>query len=382
MTTLLVVLICLGEAGSTLQAEEIRKELSPNGRIYRVSLISEEVDSLLFYLPTEDSNSFPFKLQVTAPIGASIEVLGATESIDSGHEWVIPLQTRKEIRAVGKTCVPLRPPEEEEEGTRAPGAGVFDTSVCTNFDPADLYELAQSLTAHYGTTHTSLDACSYLVFIAGGVENVTPNPTLQIPHKFASRKSFSLPITLESRILENNRQPIRDRSQTIRSRDHKEAAFRFERYGIMNKDACSNPNTQYYLLVRVNLSAVDRRKQKRLSVTARVRYQDYTGLSIASIKPVSDGRFAPDPLILMHHLGHLCGHRIHVVEWENKIPVRRTLIPVEDMIQWRDFVLVRSPIAAYLTGGLATFELTDTNRGYSACFTLERIRQRANGYPE
>jgi hypothetical protein len=107
--------------------------------------------------------------------------------------------------------------------------------------------------------------------------------------------------------------------------------------------------------------------------------QHYGG-SEATIKPVSDGMYAPEPLLLMNYLG-LCGQRINIVKWKRGKPVSRTAAKVFDLIQYRDFVLTRTPIGPYLTGGEASIELFDRNSGYGACFELERKRQRVNGYP-
>jgi hypothetical protein len=90
--------------------------------------------------------------------------------------------------------------------------------------------------------------------------------------------------------------------------------------------------------------------------------------------------YAPEPLLLMNYLG-LCGQRINIVKWKRGKPVSRTAAKVFDLIQYRDFVLTRTPIGPYLTGGEASIELFDRNSGYGACFELERKRRRVNGYP-
>jgi hypothetical protein len=47
--------------------------------------------------------------------------------------------------------------------------------------------------------------------------------------------------------------------------------------------------------------------------------QHYGG-SEATIKPVSDGMYAPEPLLLMNYLG-FCGQRINIVKWKRGKPV-------------------------------------------------------------
>ena len=56
-------------------------------------------------------------------------------------------------------------------------------------------------------------------------------------------------------------------------------------------------------------------------------------------------------------------------------------LPVEDYAYYKGMILTRILVGSVLTGGKATFELTNGYSVYSVCFKLVRSRQKVGGYP-
>ncbi|MCB0333621.1 MAG: hypothetical protein KDD55_08995, partial [Bdellovibrionales bacterium] len=104
----------------------------------------------------------------------------------------------------------------------------------------------------------------------------------------------------------------------------------------------------------------------------------------ASIKPESEGRYAPRPIILMNYLDGVCGHRIDTVKWKSKNKVQwRKELEIYSLLAYQDMVLSLALVDSVLPdSGKATFELYDGTSAYSVCFELKQKRQTANGYPK
>lgn len=153
--------------------------------------------------------------------------------------------------------------------------------------------------------------------------------------------------------------------------------------GMLRKNACAAPNKSRYLVrLAVNLTDIDPAAvQAGAEIRATFRERNYTGTKASTIKPVSEGRFAPHPLLLMSSVSAF-GERVLVTRWKNNRPRPSIELPVEDYVYYRGLVLTRSVVSSLLNGkGKATFEIMGGGRGYGVCFQMRRARQSRNGYP-
>jgi hypothetical protein len=145
--------------------------------------------------------------------------------------------------------------------------------------------------------------------------------------------------------------------------------------GMVRKDACKKKQSK---------------STYEIVFTARVRSSRPISVGIsesspvtkkaASVKPVSDGKFAPAPLLLMESLG-LCDQSLNKVTWQRGAPTV-TPLSIEDVISYRGLVLNRSNISSALGGGRGVFDLDDGRSAYGVCMAFTRTRQRVNGYPQ
>ncbi len=155
--------------------------------------------------------------------------------------------------------------------------------------------------------------------------------------------------------------------------------------GLLRKNACAGARRSRYLVrMKVDLSAVDPASvQGGIQVRGAFRERNYTGSKAASIKPRSDGMFAPAPLLLMSSVySYGSGERIVFSRWKNNKPKRAIPVRIENYVYYRGLALTRSVATSFLNGkGKATFEITNGERAYSVCFDMRRARQSRNGYP-
>ena len=144
---------------------------------------------------------------------------------------------------------------------------------------------------------------------------------------------------------------------------------------VVRKDACKKKQSKStYEVVFTGRVRSSRPLSVRLSESSPVSKK------AASLKPVSDGKFAPAPLLLMESLG-LCDQVLNKVTWQRGAPTV-TRLSIEDVISYRGLVLNRSDISSALGGGRGVFDLDDGRSAYGVCMTFTRTRQRVNGYPQ
>ncbi len=152
--------------------------------------------------------------------------------------------------------------------------------------------------------------------------------------------------------------------------------------GAFQKDSCRTGNTPWRLVVSFDLRKVDRNALKNgIAVKVAAREITYGGSRAASIKPVSDGKYAPRPLLLMARTGAF-NEAARVVRWSKGKPRVEKVYEKLDSAFYQGLSLVRTPVE--LPGGFATVELLDIkgfSRGYGVCLEMTRRRQYVNGYP-
>lgn len=153
--------------------------------------------------------------------------------------------------------------------------------------------------------------------------------------------------------------------------------------GFLEKDNCASIK-DYLVRVTVKLNKVAAADLAQgFTVKAAVQESVYNGGRAASLKPVSDGKFAPRPLLLMESLGG--GQWVNLVQWVGGSP--RIVVKVAastSIVYYRGYVLVRVVADKLLAGGRGekiNYELTNGNSIYNVCGRRARVRWRINGYP-
>jgi hypothetical protein len=150
--------------------------------------------------------------------------------------------------------------------------------------------------------------------------------------------------------------------------------------GVFRKDSCNSRVSKYFVRVTMNLSEVDAAKfPQGIVVRFRGLENIYEGSRAASIKPVSDGKFAPAPLLLMNSVSY--DENIQVMKWTKGKPKKVADVDVEDKVYYRGFVLSRSVASSILNGGYASVDNVSDYQAYGACLNMVKSRQRVNGYP-
>lgn len=151
----------------------------------------------------------------------------------------------------------------------------------------------------------------------------------------------------------------------------------------IHKDACrSDKEVKYLSRVVLNFAGV---AQERLAegVTVRIAMQEYhhAGSKVASIKPVAEGMYRGEPILLMGATQY-GGEYVNVIRRgkNGRIQSKRR-IPIVKYVYHRGHTLSLARLRGILRGGKATFELSNGAAIYGVCFELVRRRQVANGYP-
>jgi hypothetical protein len=150
----------------------------------------------------------------------------------------------------------------------------------------------------------------------------------------------------------------------------------------LQKDACSGDTKSVYVAeVTLDLMGVDPAMwNSGFPLTLAVKEFPYRGEKASSIKPSSDGMYRGEPIILMSSIQY--GSEYFVINrWKSGRLVNSRKLAVAKYAGWRGYSLALGRLKGLLTGGKATFELSNGGDIYGACFTLQRRRQTAHGYP-
>ncbi len=349
-----IVLCSLLVLPVSLLAEERQIKLGGGSASFKLSELrgGEEVT---VYGTSKGNSSNPIKIGLYGPAGLKLsasasKVEGSLRAAlkQSKKFFPIKLTSKKQAMAKANECVTFSQGDvlSEEEPEFDPNSIVSTSDpICELYSADDIAALAEALTQTYGGSWDAGRVCGYIVYVYRGGngegEIVPPTPS---PVKSAKASPGTV------------------------SGDY---------VGLFEKNACSSETDTYIFRVKIKLP-----QNLPSSGYLRIRVSEtkHYGGKEATIKPISDGKFAPQPLLLMNYLG-FCGQSIKITKWSGGKPVSSTDAKVFDLIHYRDLILTRTPIGNYLVGGEATVQLFDQNSGYGACFTLERKRQRVNGYP-
>jgi hypothetical protein len=335
------------------------------------------------------SSAYFLRLEGPEGVAASLDVIQgskevALRNLNSSKGWFSVAVARGRI-ARSISALPLATSNFTKNGA----------SLCSQLSESDISSLARDFTAAYGGVWDRARICAWL-----------QNELGNFPPSVGGSGEEEIPFGVDVGDIPRDG-PIPD--QPINGSDpfYGSGLIKYsESFGVIQKDACNPRINTYTLRVRVDTSGVDRASfPNGVPVRVQLFNKTYSGPKASSIKPESDGKFAPKPLILMSTLGF--NETINVVQWGGGTPSRITKIPVDsfDRVFWQGQVLARAPIDGILSASSrkqpkrraprgrarrlraapasneATFEISTPNQAYGVCFQLVRSRQKANGYP-
>ncbi len=155
-------------------------------------------------------------------------------------------------------------------------------------------------------------------------------------------------------------------------------------YGLMERDKCSS-SIRYAIAVKVNLRSIDwTQYPSGLKIGVILKAKAYSGNIRAALKPSSDGKFFPQPIMLMATTGYsfISGEYMRAVFFKRGRVSRTLKLNRGDYIYYRGTVFRREPVGKLMSGGRAVLEMVNNGNAtaYGVCVSLNRRRQEFNGY--
>lgn len=150
----------------------------------------------------------------------------------------------------------------------------------------------------------------------------------------------------------------------------------------LHKNACMADKTSRYIS-RITFS-LDQIPAQYFSdgfkLRVAVKEYRYGGSEVASIKPVSEGKYRGEPILLMGSI-QFGNEYVNLIRRAGQRVRSRQRLPVVKYVYHRGHSLSLARLRGVLNGGKATFELSNGGYIYGVCFSLVRRRQTANNYP-
>lgn len=354
--TIAFIVLSILAVSLSANSQDLPLRIALDGTRYSTQVEIPDAKQVFFYAVTRGNQSEPISVTLSAPRGSKITASmaglqqNALQQVVRGKGFVpISLRTMRQI-SQGRTCLEFAP---GESSTEIPPIDRPESNspLCDLFSEDEFSALTETLEAVYGGQWSRAQVCGYLVaYYFGGAEECDPNdPDCAI----LTAPAYSpLVIPVETTTL----------------------------YGLVHKNACASKSSKYLVRFKVDLSKVEASFPASVNVSLSASLKKFLGSKAATIKPKSDGRYAPEPILLMNYLGTMCGQSLSLAKWRGNQLRRVVPLRLGDLIFYKNWILTRSPIGRVLTGGKGTFELYTHHSGYGVCFDLVRRRQRANGY--
>jgi hypothetical protein len=336
--------------------------LSLDGRPTTVSVAAGATAKRTFYSVIKGNSSAMVRLVLTAPAGtkvkaSTIKITGTLAQALATKKEVTSLQVLTENQAGtfnATPCIDFSPGEGSAEPEASIPQPESSSPLCDLFPPDARAAIGEALTALYGGSWSDAQVCGYLVNnYFGGAEPCDPAD----------------PLCALLQSLEKS-QPQAARSASATGTTYQSFTVR------VSQDACAPKSTRYLVKFELSIPAHD----ESVTITARATSNIFPGTKAASIKPISDGKYAPQPILLMSFLGNLCGQRLEISKWSGQKRISKSAAEPRDLIPYNGRVLTRTPIGSLLTGGKGTFELFNGRTNYGVSFELRKRRQKVNGY--
>lgn len=366
----IISLLLIAISASAADTEFTRIKL--DGTRVQMQVSPELTRIVRFYTVTKGNQSSALAIQAQLPKEARLIVREAVltkpelkQLRDLRSFWQVPLRTEKQVEQDNQNCLDFAPGESSTETDDVPAIDRPSSNdpLCTLFSEEEMTAIGEALSAIYGGTWSRDQVCGYLVNnYFGGAEACDPEknpicPLLQGLNELAPHFQ-TMPLSL----IERSPASLKSFS------------------ALLQKNACAGSKTRYLIAIDIDLSRVSKIDSSSVQVSLQANEYFFSGEKAASIKPKSDGKFAPKPILLMSFLGSLCGQKLAVTRWQQNKPRSFSSIKLGDLVPYKGRILTRTPVGHVLKGGQGSFELYSTRAAYGVCFDLVPKRQRANGY--
>lgn len=152
-------------------------------------------------------------------------------------------------------------------------------------------------------------------------------------------------------------------------------------YVHVRRDSCAAKSIKYITEFKFDLSGVDPAlTDAGYVVNFGSKDYPYQNGRRASIKPSSDGKYKGEPIGLFETISYE-NEYLNIVTWGGGAIKKQQRTPIVKYVSYKGISLSLARLKQFLTGGKATFELTNGSNVYSVCFDRQRRRQSVNGYP-
>jgi hypothetical protein len=150
----------------------------------------------------------------------------------------------------------------------------------------------------------------------------------------------------------------------------------------LHKNAClPDKSTRYVSRITLLLNEIAPKYfADGFKLRMAVKEHRYSGSEVASIKPVAEGKYRGEPILLMGTIQY-GNEYVNLIRRAGQQVRSRRRLPVVKYVYHRGHSLSLARLRGLLNGGKATFELSNGGYIYGVCFNLARRRQTANNYP-
>lgn len=288
------------------------------------------------------------------------------------QQYPVKLLTQKKLSALHSQCLEISvegSEPDEEDLLDVNDYPAIESPVCDAIGTDVLTEMAGQLSGTFGGEWQAGNACSYLLSVAGEVW-LDPGEWCDklTEEQIATLEPFGLDCEAEEE----------EGGTTLLALTLPTASIDYR--GLLHKDSC-NKKSKYVVLVTLDFSDIAHLITEPLNLSLRVNEFKRKSGKESALKPESEGRYAPKPIVMMNWLGNSCGNRIDVVKWKKRKPKTVTPLSVYSLLAYKDMVLNLAVVESALTGGKGTAELYTGDESYGVCFKLQKKRQNKNGYP-
>lgn len=316
-------------------------------------------------------------LEVTGafPEGTKVKARAAliTKSVSQAKnqkkkQYPVKLMTEKKLSALHSQCLDISvegSEPEEEDLLNVNDYPAIDSPVCDEIGGDVLAEMATQLSGTFGGEWQAGNACSYLLSVAGDI--------WLDPEEWCDKLT-----TEQIALLEPFGLDCEEGGSTLLALSLASTSVQYK--GLIHKDSCTK-KSRYVVLVTLDFSEISSLITEPLNLSVRINEFKRNGGKESALKPESEGRYAPKPILMMNWLGNTCGNRIDVVKWKKRKPKTVTPLSVYSLLAYKDMVLNLAVVESALSGGKGTAELYTGDDSYGVCFSLVKKRQNKNGYP-
>lgn len=382
MKYLLTLLLLFG-ATLHARAEEIEKKIKLRGSSTYLKVDLNTTKKVRFWgVSTGNMTSY---LQVYGSLPPKAKLNAKAAFVQKTYEkalsekkfhYEIDLLTQTQVQKKRSQCLPISV-EEAEAGISVEDFPPLSDPACDSVGAETLQVMADTLSEAYGGDWGVGNACAYFIYSIGGSPDYLDICDFVSEEELA-QYGLECIDDEESEIPEESL--LTSRARVLRTLSPE----RVQLYGLLNKDAClTQSKPEYIVIFDIDLSKVDPAEYPGgLNISFSAKETKVSKGKQAAIKPESEGRYKPKPIVMMNWLGDTCGNQIDVVSWKKFVPVSFRPLTIYGLLSYKGMVLNLALVDKVLTGGQATFNLSTKRESYGVCFSLQRKRQNKNGYPK